>query len=105
VRSVASRPYDETVVEYALLMEHEYLAGAQETDARYHLARLIAQGFNGGAQVIWDEHQQVRATYMGAAQMGAPAREMSREELLAAVARIHRKMQGAGLVSPSGAVN
>jgi hypothetical protein len=25
--------------------------------------------------------------------------------LLAAVARIHRKMQGAGLVSPSGAVN
>jgi hypothetical protein len=105
VRSVASRPYDETVVEYALLMEHEYLAGAQETDARYHLARLIAQGFNGGAQVIWDEHQQVRATYLNAAQMGAPAREMSREELLAAVARIHRKMQGAGLVSPSGAVN
>jgi hypothetical protein len=105
VRSVASRPYDETVVEYALLMEHEYLAGAQETDARYHLARLIAQGFNGGAQLIWDERDQVRAAYLSAAQMGAPAREMSREELLAAVARIHRKMQGAGLVSPSGAVN
>jgi len=79
------------------------LEGAREMDRLYHAAKLQAAAFNEPDR-IWQEHDQVRAALLN----GAPVaqQEMSREEWLARVAEIDRKMRAAGLVKPtSGAMN
>jgi hypothetical protein len=91
------------LAEYALLWEHEFLLDAKEMDARFHLAKLIGQMMtNEGAELAWREHQEYRNGLLSAA---APA-PTSQENLMDAVARIHRKMQKSGLLTNhSGAVN
>lgn len=74
-------------------MESDVLFGAKEADERYHLARLIAQGFAGGAQVIWDEHTELRRTLLTAA---APRGNRPAATFDTVVA-IHRKLEAAGL--------
>lgn len=84
------------MTEYTLLMEAEYLESAHQTDTRYHQAKLVAAAFNEPER-IWTEHEQVRALILSGAQ---PKPKMGRDEWLARVAAIDRKMQEAGLVPP-----
>jgi hypothetical protein len=83
-------------------VEAEWLESAQKIDQMYHMAKLIAAAFNQPER-IWSEHEQVRDTLLRANDPTQPA-PMTDAQLMEAVARIHRKMQGAGLVKPTSGV-
>jgi hypothetical protein len=83
------------VLAYALLVEAERLDAAQQMDGKYHFAKLIARGFND-PESLWQEHEQVRAAILTPERSGP--REMTRDEWLARVASIDRRMRQAGLV-------
>jgi hypothetical protein len=89
-------------------VEHEHLAGAQEMDARYHLAKLFGLMMTEeGAKYAWQEHREYREGLLAAQGRYVIApREMTRDEWLARVAEIDRKLKKAGLLKPtSGAMN
>jgi hypothetical protein len=66
-------------------------------DGRYHLAKLIARAFNDPPS-LWAEHDEVRRAMLAPYQ---PQPEpMSDQKFMDAVARIHRKLQTAGLRQP-----
>jgi len=68
----------------------------------YHEAKLTAAAFNEPER-IWTEHEQVRAALLRPGTLPAP---MTDAQLREAVARIHRKLQKAGLVpSKPGVLN
>ncbi len=66
----------------------------------YHVAKLNAMAFSDNAELIWQEHAQVRT---GLLRAGAtvPSRPSPTFE---DVIRIHRRMQAAGLVPPTTGV-
>jgi hypothetical protein len=80
-------------------VEADWLEAAQDIDRMYHGAKLTAAAF-AEPERIWSEHERVRSAILGA---HVPIRhELSREEWLARVAAIDRKMRQAGLVPHSG---
>jgi hypothetical protein len=79
------------------LIEMDRLTASQEIDARYHAAKLTAAAF-GEPERIWREHQEVRAAMLHGVPAAPPA--MGRDEWLARVAAIDRKLQQAGLRPP-----
>ena len=84
-------------MEFALLVEAERLEGIAELDGRYHLAMMIAQGFNGGAQVVWDERNAWRSRLTSPSPTTtAPA--MSREDHRALALDIERRLRAAGVI-------
>jgi hypothetical protein len=97
VWDVADEDFDRTLVDYALLSEREYLEDVQEQDARYHLAMMIAQGFGGGAEVVWAERNQWRGSLNTPASQSAPPR-MSRDEHMALALDIERRLKAAGVI-------
>jgi hypothetical protein len=83
-------------------VEADWLEAAQEIDRMYHGAKLTAAAF-AEPERIWTEHEQVRTAILGGA---ARTPAMTRNEWLARVAAIDRKMRQAGLVPPhSGVMN
>jgi hypothetical protein len=78
---------------------------ARDIDARYHLAKTFGLMMTSeGAAHAWKEHQQIREALV--ARHGPRPEVMSDQQWMDAVARIHRKMQQAGLVKPdSGVMN
>jgi len=91
------------VLAYVQLQEMDRLTDAAAIDARYHQAKLMAAAF-AEPDRIWEEHEQVRTVLLRPAYQPPP--KMSDEHWLEAVARIHRKLQKAGLVKPdSGVMN
>lgn len=87
---------------YAQLLEQDRLDQGAEVDRVYHSAKLTAAAFNEPDR-IWQEHQQVRDAMLNGAEV---APEMTRDEWLARVADIDRRMRRAGLVPPhSGVMN
>lgn len=80
-------------------MEHEHLQAAQEIDARYHQAKLYGLMMTEeGAKYAWEEHRQIRESLLRGTTPARP--ELTRDEWLAKVAEIDRKMRHAGLVPP-----
>lgn len=88
------------MLEYGLLVEAERLADAAQIDRMYHQAKLTAAAF-AEPERIWREHEQVRNAILTAPQSPVVAPD----NWLERVAAIHRKMQRAGLIPQSGAVN
>jgi hypothetical protein len=74
---------------------------AQELDAKYHHAKLIARAFND-PESLWREHDEVRRGLLTVEQptkaSGLPPMEV--------IAKIHRRLHEAGLLKPrSGVMN
>jgi hypothetical protein len=78
-------------------VEAEWLDAAQEIDRMYHGAKLNAAAFNEPER-IWSEHEQIRTALL---RPSRPPAVMPDEQFMEAVARIHRKMQQAGLAPQS----
>jgi hypothetical protein len=71
--------------------------GAQEMDARYHLAKLFGLMMSEeGAKLAWDEHRALRESLLVAQQPAAPRPAHA----FADVMRVHRRLVDAGLVPP-----
>jgi hypothetical protein len=86
---------------YMEIADADRLKGIAEMDARYHLAMLMAQGFGGGAQIVWDERNAWRDGLFPA----APASEMSREDHMALALRVQRQLAKAGLIPTDSGAN
>jgi hypothetical protein len=84
------------------IVDADWLHGVAEMDARYHLAMMIAQGLNGGAQVVWDERNAWRDSLFPAA-ASAPA--LSREDHMALALRVQRQLAKAGLIPTDSGAN
>lgn len=82
-------------MEFALLLEHERLEGIHEMDGRYHAAMLHAQGFNGGAQVVWDERNAWRASLTTSSDSPPP---LTRDEHRALALDIEKRLRAAGVM-------
>jgi hypothetical protein len=82
------------------LLEQEHLTGAQEMDARYHLAKLFGLMMTEeGAKYAWQEHREIRERLMTAQ---APAMPAAPPPAPPDVLSIHRRLVDAGLVPRSG---
>ncbi len=82
-------------MEYALLAEHERLEGIAEIDGRYHLAKLVSNGF-AEPERIWEEHQRWRSSLTAPAPTPEPA--MSRDQHMALALDIERRLRAAGVI-------
>jgi hypothetical protein len=80
-------------------MEHEHLAGAQEMDARYHLAKLFGLMMTEeGAKAAWQEHREVRERLLAAQHPAEPRPAPPAVDVFS----IHRRLVDLGLVPRSG---
>jgi hypothetical protein len=81
------------------LLEHERLAGAQEMDARYHLAKLFGLMMTEeGSKYAWQEHREYRDALVAAQRHVVPEPVPSPVDVFS----IHRRLVDAGLVPRSG---
>lgn len=92
---VALEDYDQTVVDFALLAEHSRLEQVAETDRLYALAKLIGVAFLD-LDRLYTEHQNWRNGLL------IPQQAATAQPTFDDVLRIHRRMQAAGLVPPTG---
>jgi hypothetical protein len=82
-------------------VEHEHLVGAQELDARYHLAKLFGLMLtNEGAALAYREHEATRERLLAAQQPQAPTPAMDRTAHLRLARSIQQRMTAAGILPP-----
>lgn len=96
--SVADEDYDQTLMEYALLAEHERLEQVAEIDRMYALARLIGVAM-ADLQALYDEHRGWRRDLM-APDTPAAAQAMSHDDHVALALGIQQQLTAAGLLKP-----
>jgi hypothetical protein len=92
-------------MEYALLVEQEHMVGAQELDARYHLAKLFGLMMTEeGAKYAWAEHRELRQAMLAPyhATPAEPTPTLDRSEHLKLALSIQDRLSAAGILPRSG---
>jgi hypothetical protein len=99
---VAGEDYDLTLVDFALLAEHDRLEAAAAMDRTYHEAKLTAAAFNQPER-IWQEHEAYRSGLVEAPEQKSAA--LSRDDHMALALRVQRQLAKAGLIPTDSGAN
>ena len=86
---VADEDYDLTLVDFALLSEHNRLEQIAETDRMYAHARLVGVAF-ADLQALYDEHRSWRSDLIA-----VPATPQVSDDLMARAAKLWQRCREA----------